>query len=42
MSAKEFVELYLDHIFRFHGLSCEFLTDCDERFTISGVHFRKE
>jgi hypothetical protein len=32
LSAKEFVELYVDHVFRFHGLSCEFITNRDKRF----------
>jgi hypothetical protein len=29
VSAKEFAELYVDHVFRLHGLSCEFITDRD-------------
>jgi hypothetical protein len=33
LSAKEFAELYIDHVFRLHGLSREFITDCDVRFT---------
>ena len=33
MSAKEFAELYVDHIFVLHGLSREFITDRDPRFT---------
>jgi hypothetical protein len=33
VSAKEFVELYVDHVFRLHGLSREFITDRDPRFT---------
>jgi transposase InsO family protein len=33
VSAKEFAELYVDHVFCLHGLSCEFLTDRDTRFT---------
>jgi hypothetical protein len=33
LSAKEFAELYVDHDFHFHGLSREFITDCDTRFT---------
>jgi transposase InsO family protein len=31
--AKEFAELYVDHAFRLHGLSREFITDRDVRFT---------
>jgi hypothetical protein len=31
--AKEFAELYVDHVFRLHGLSREFITDRDPRFT---------
>jgi hypothetical protein len=31
--AKEFAELYVDHVFCLHGLSCEFITDRDSRFT---------
>jgi hypothetical protein len=33
VSAKESAELYVDHVFRFHGLSREFITDRDPRFT---------
>jgi hypothetical protein len=33
VSAKEFAELYVDHDFRLHGLSREFITDRDPRFT---------
>jgi hypothetical protein len=33
VSAKEFAELYVDHVFRLHGLSPEFITDRDSRFT---------
>jgi hypothetical protein len=33
VSAKEFAELYVDHVFCLHGLSREFITDCDPRFT---------
>jgi hypothetical protein len=33
MSAMEFAELYVDHIFRFHGLSRDIITDRDVRFT---------
>jgi hypothetical protein len=33
VSAKEFVELYVDHVFCLHGLSREFITDRDSRFT---------
>jgi hypothetical protein len=33
VSAKEFAELYVDHVFRLHGLSREFITDRDPRFT---------
>jgi hypothetical protein len=33
VSAKEFAELYVDHVFCRHGLSREFNTDCDTRFT---------
>jgi hypothetical protein len=29
MFAKEFAELYVDHVFRLHGLSREFITDRD-------------
>jgi hypothetical protein len=32
VSAKEFAELYVDHVFRLHGLSREFITD-RPRFT---------
>jgi hypothetical protein len=33
VSAKEFAELNVDHVFRFHGLSREFITDRDSPFT---------
>jgi hypothetical protein len=33
VSAKEFAELYVDHVFRLHGLSREFITDRNTRFT---------
>jgi hypothetical protein len=33
VSAKEFAELYIDHVFCLHGLSREFITDRDPRFT---------
>jgi hypothetical protein len=33
VSAKEFAELFDDHVFRLHGLSREFITDRDTRFT---------
>jgi hypothetical protein len=33
VSAKEFAELYVDHVFRLHGLSREFITERDPRFT---------
>jgi hypothetical protein len=33
VSAKEFAELYVDHVFRLHGLSHKFITDRDPRFT---------
>jgi hypothetical protein len=33
VSAKKSAELYVDHVFRLHGLSCEFITDRDPRFT---------
>jgi transposase InsO family protein len=33
VSAKEFAEIYVDHVFRLHGLSREFITDRDSRFT---------
>jgi hypothetical protein len=33
VSAKEFAELYVDHVFRLHELSREFITDRDPRFT---------
>jgi hypothetical protein len=33
VSAKEFAELYVDHVFRLHGLSSMFITDRDSRFT---------
>jgi hypothetical protein len=32
VSAKEFAELYVDHVFRLHGLSREFITDRNSRF----------
>jgi hypothetical protein len=32
VSAREFAELYVDHVFRLHGLSREFITDRDQRF----------
>jgi hypothetical protein len=32
VSAKEFAELYVDHVFRLHGLSREFITDRDTLF----------
>jgi hypothetical protein len=32
LSAKEFAELYVDHVFRLHGPSREFITDRDTRF----------
>jgi hypothetical protein len=32
VSAKDFAELYVDHVFRLHGLSRGFITDCDSRF----------
>jgi hypothetical protein len=32
VSAKEFAELNVDHVFRLHGLSREFITDRDVRF----------
>jgi hypothetical protein len=32
-SARELAELYVDHVFRLHGLSREFITDRDPRFT---------
>jgi hypothetical protein len=32
-SARELAELYVDHVFRVHGLSREFITDRDPRFT---------
>jgi hypothetical protein len=31
-SAKDFAELYVDHVFRLHGLSREFIIDRDTRF----------
>jgi hypothetical protein len=31
--AKQFAELYVDHVFRLHGLSREFITDRDPNFT---------
>jgi hypothetical protein len=33
VSAKEFAELYVDHVFRLYGLSREFITYRDTRFT---------
>jgi hypothetical protein len=33
VSAKEFAELYVDHVFCLHGLSREFITGRDPRFT---------
>jgi transposase InsO family protein len=33
LSAKEFAELYVDHVFRLHGLSREFIADRNSRFT---------
>lgn len=33
LSAKDFAELYIDQIRRLHGLSREFITDRDTRFT---------
>ena len=33
LSAKDFAELYVDQIWRLHGLSREFITDRDRRFT---------
>jgi hypothetical protein len=33
VSAKEFAELYVDHVLGLHGLSREFITDRDPRFT---------
>jgi hypothetical protein len=33
VSAKEFAELYVDHVFRLHGLSREFIVDRDSLFT---------
>jgi hypothetical protein len=33
VSAKEFAELYVDHVFCLHGLSREFITDREPRFT---------
>jgi hypothetical protein len=35
VSAKEFAELYVDNVFCLHGLSREFITDHDPRFTSS-------
>jgi hypothetical protein len=32
-SARGLAELYVDHVFRLHGLSREFITVCDPRFT---------
>jgi hypothetical protein len=31
-SARELAQLYIDHVFRLHGLSREFITDRDPRF----------
>jgi hypothetical protein len=31
--AKEFAKLYVDHVFRLHGLSREYITNRDPRFT---------
>src|SRR6476620_5011812 len=33
LSAKEFAELYVDHVYVLHGLSREFITDRNPRFT---------
>jgi hypothetical protein len=33
LSAEGFAELYIDHVFRYHGLSKEFISDRDSRFT---------
>jgi hypothetical protein len=33
LSAKGFAELYVDNVFRYHGLSKEFISDRDSRFT---------
>ena len=33
VSGKDFAELYVDQIWRLHGLSKEFITDRDTRFT---------
>jgi hypothetical protein len=33
MLAKGFAELYVDHVFRYHGLSEKFISDRDSRFT---------
>ena len=33
LSAKDFAELYIDQVWRLHGLSKEFITDRDSRFT---------
>ena len=33
LSAKDFAELYIDQIWKLHGLSKEFITDRDTRFT---------
>ena len=33
LTAKDFAELYIDQIWRLHGLSNEFITDRDSRFT---------
>jgi hypothetical protein len=32
-SAKGFAKLYVDNVFRYHGLSKEFISDRDDRFT---------
>jgi hypothetical protein len=33
MAARGFAELYVDNVFRYHGLSEEFISDRDSRFT---------
>jgi hypothetical protein len=33
LTANQFAELYVDHVFRYHGLSKEFISDRDSRFT---------
>jgi hypothetical protein len=33
INAKQFAELYVDHVFRYHGLSSEFISDRDVRLT---------